>query len=155
MAEGHRLREAMFLCSNILEQLDQSSAFMLREKDETHLTSLKLIGSGEKRRLTQIEVMQAHNFALHNSAIMEEWTAIYEDEKRAALASRHRGRPVRFPSLREFMREKLLLPEALVESSGLYPPITEDIKILVRGPTDTRAHEDQHLIDITFHEDYG
>ncbi|KAL3691388.1 hypothetical protein R1sor_005039 [Riccia sorocarpa] len=148
MAEGHRLREAMFLCSNILEQLDQSSAFMLREKEETHLTSLKLIGSGEKRRLTQIEVMQAHNFVLHNSAIMEEWTAVYEDERRAALASRRRGRPVRFPSLREFMREKLLQPEALAESSGLYPPITEDIRIL-------RAHEDQHLIDITFHEDYG
>ncbi|KAL3676819.1 hypothetical protein R1sor_026767 [Riccia sorocarpa] len=97
MAEGHRLREAMFLCSNILEQLDQSSAFMLREKVETHLTSLKLIGSGEKRRLTQIEVMQAHNFVLHNSAIMEESTAIYEDKRRAALASRRRGRPVRFP----------------------------------------------------------
>ncbi|KAL3689792.1 hypothetical protein R1sor_016101 [Riccia sorocarpa] len=76
MAEGHRLREAMFLCSSILEQLDKSSAFMLREKEETHLTSLKLIGSGEKRRLIQIEVMQAHNFVLHNSAIMEEWTAV-------------------------------------------------------------------------------
>ncbi|KAL3687700.1 hypothetical protein R1sor_014009 [Riccia sorocarpa] len=134
MAEGHRLREAMFLCSNILEQFDQSSAFMLREIDETHLTSLKLIGSGEKRRLTQIEVMQAHNFVLHNSAIMEEWTAVYDDERRATLASRRRGRPVRFPSLREFMREKLLQPEALAESSGLYPPITEDIKILDRPP---------------------
>ncbi|KAL3692246.1 hypothetical protein R1sor_005897 [Riccia sorocarpa] len=46
MAEGHRLREAMFLCSNILEQLDPRSAFMLREKEETHITSLKLIGLG-------------------------------------------------------------------------------------------------------------
>ncbi|KAL3678426.1 hypothetical protein R1sor_021382 [Riccia sorocarpa] len=86
MAEGHRLREAMFLCSNILEQLDPRSAFMLREEEETHLTSRKLIGLGEKRRLTQIEMLQTHNFVLHNSVAMEEWIVVYKDERRTALA---------------------------------------------------------------------
>ncbi|KAL3693548.1 hypothetical protein R1sor_007199 [Riccia sorocarpa] len=56
--------------------------------------------------------MHAHNFVLHNSAIMEEWTAVYEDERRTALASRRRGRLVRFPSLRDFMREKITEPGA-------------------------------------------
>ncbi|KAL3700181.1 hypothetical protein R1sor_018203 [Riccia sorocarpa] len=42
-----------------------------------------------------------------------------------------RGRPFIFPSLRDFMREKLLQPEAPEESSGLYPSITEDIRVLV------------------------
>ncbi|KAL3683527.1 hypothetical protein R1sor_001549 [Riccia sorocarpa] len=53
------------------------------------------------------------------------------------LELRRGGRPFRFHSLRDFMREKVLQPEALEESLGLYPPITEDIRILVRGPTDT------------------
>ncbi|KAL3680584.1 hypothetical protein R1sor_023540 [Riccia sorocarpa] len=94
---------------------------------------------------------EGSQFVLHNNAIMEEWTAVYEDERRGALASRRRGRPVRFPSLRDFMREKLLQPEAVEESSGLYPPITEDIRILVRGPTDTVTvykqcwHEARHF----------
>ncbi|KAL3676119.1 hypothetical protein R1sor_026067 [Riccia sorocarpa] len=117
MAEGHCLREAMFLCSNILEQLDPRSAFMLREKEETHITSLKLIGLGEKRRLIQVEMLQPHNFVLHNSIAMEDWIAVYEDERRTTLALRRRGRPFRFHSLRDFMREKVLQPEALEESS--------------------------------------
>ncbi|KAL3701030.1 hypothetical protein R1sor_019052 [Riccia sorocarpa] len=64
------------------------------------------------------------------------------------LEPRRRGRPFRFPSLRDFMREKLLQPEAPEESSGLYPPITEDIRVLLVGPRPTIVHDDSGLMRI-------
>ncbi|KAL3679629.1 hypothetical protein R1sor_022585 [Riccia sorocarpa] len=85
MVEGHRLREAMFLCSNILEQLHPQSVFMLRDREDTHLTSLRLIGQGAKKRLSQTELVQAHTFVLYNSSVMTEWISVYDDEKQSAL----------------------------------------------------------------------
>ncbi|KAL3696626.1 hypothetical protein R1sor_010702 [Riccia sorocarpa] len=64
------------------------------------------------------------------------------------LEPRRRGRPFRFPSLRDFMREKLLQPEAPEESSGLYPPITEDIMVLLVGPRPTIVHDDSGLMRV-------
>ncbi|KAL3678325.1 hypothetical protein R1sor_021281 [Riccia sorocarpa] len=109
MAEGHRLREAMFLCSNILEQLHPQSAFMLRDREDTHLTSLRLIDQGAKKRLRA-----------------------------------RRGRPFRFPTLREYMQEKLRQVQAQDESMRHYPPITSDIKVLVRGPTENATTYNQY-----------
>ncbi|KAL3699108.1 hypothetical protein R1sor_017130 [Riccia sorocarpa] len=85
MAKDHRLGEAMFLCSNILEQLHPQSAFMLRDREDTHLTSLRLICQGAKRRLSQTELVQAHTFVLHNSSVMTEWILVHDDEKQSTL----------------------------------------------------------------------
>ncbi|KAL3680433.1 hypothetical protein R1sor_023389 [Riccia sorocarpa] len=49
----------------------------------------------------------------------------------------NRGRPFRFPTLREYMQEKLRQGQAQDESVRHYPPITSDIKVLQERPSVT------------------
>ncbi|KAL3689491.1 hypothetical protein R1sor_015800 [Riccia sorocarpa] len=70
---------------HLLKAIHPQSALMLRDREDTHLTSLRLIGQGAKKRLSQTELVQAHTFVLHNSSVMTEWILVYDDEKQSAL----------------------------------------------------------------------